>query len=376
MNEETDLDRIRALAEERLDPEARAEFCQRLIAEPALAELADEYRVVHSLTAPLEGDPPACRTTFEDLQLSSERSHWPRRVAAVAAMLFVLATATWLVRGSAEGLGNETGPVVLNAIGLEAVPSLGQPPPPPPGLADYDPRGADGVAWLDDMEAAAWLSEASGRPLLVFGRIQECVMCEALDERVFSESSVVDLAERYIPVRFYFGSLPPAEAEQLMSRGYPFLEVWDASRQPLHELSRRPEAQFFVESMREGLAAADAEGDVATWDELRGLARTFESGRSAEQRGQLSGAQDSYATLTHADSDVYRELGASGLARISADARAVLLRARDTAGSDPGAAAEVLRDAVERYAGTDYAADLRAVLQRLERSGHFPRLRS
>ena len=375
MNHQTDLDRIRELAEERLDPEARAEFCQRLLADPSLAELADEFRVVHSLSAALEQDPPACRTTFAELQLPHDRPRRPRWVAAAAGLLVLAATA-WLIRGLSSSPGAESGPVVLSAIALEAPPTLGQPALPPPGLVDYDPRGVDGVAWLDDMEAAAWLSEASGRPLLVFGRIEDCVMCEALDERVFSQSSVVDLAERYIPVRFYFGNLPEAEAEQLLARGYPFLEVWDAGRRPLYSLARRPEPEFFVESMREGLVAAEAEGELATWDELRRFARTFESGRTAEQQGQLCGAQDSYATLARADSDLYRDLGTSGLARISAEARSVLLRARETAGSDPDAAAAALRAALERYAGTDYAADLRAVLERLESSGRFPRLRS
>ena len=374
MNEPTDLDRIRALAEERLEPEARAAFCQRLTADPSLSELADEFRVVHSLTAPLEQDLPACSTTFAELQLPAGRVRWLRRVAAAAA-LFVLAASAWLAWGPAAGPGDDTAPVVLSAIKLDVVPSPG-PPPPPPGLADYDPRGVDGVAWLDDMEAAAWLSEASGRPLLVFGGLEGCVLCAALDELVFSESLVVALAERYVPVRFDLASLPQDEAARLMARGYPFLEVWDAGRQPVHALSRRPEAEFFVESMREGLAAADAEGDVATWDELRSFARAFERGRTAEQQGRLSGAEDSFATLAGADSDLYRQLGTSGLARLSAEARAVLLRARDTAGSDPDAAAEALRAALERYAGTDFAADLRAVLVRLERSGRFPRLRS
>jgi len=375
MNDSTNLDRIRALAQEDLSPAEQARLRARLQHDQELAALSREYQVVHRLTAPLLDEPPACQTTFAVLERALEAAPrtrlWPRRVAAAAAVA-LLGGVAWIAGPRAA----PAGPLTLAAIDLRAAPLPTAASEPPAGLADYDPRGPDGVAWLEDFDTASWLAEASGRPLLVFGGLPNCSMCKSLDEQVFTARSVVDLAERYVPVRFDLDALPEAEAQALMARGYPFLEVWSADREPLLPLSRRPEAEFFVESMRRGLVAADAEGVVASWDDLRSLARTFERGRSDEDQGRLAGAQDSYSTLAAGESEVYRQLGTSGLARISADARSALLRAAEAAEASPDAAADLLRRAVERYAGTEYAADLRAVLERLETSGRFPRLRS
>lgn len=375
MNEETHIDRIRALAEDRLTDAERERLLADLAADAELAALAGEFEAVRTLTAALEEEPPACGTTFGTLERklaeAPPASAWRRRVAAAAAVVAFGVTG-WLALRSEVAAE----PVVLAAIDLEpqALPEV--PPEQPAGLADYDPRGSVGVAWLDDFDTAAWLAEASGRPMLVFGGFRGCVMCKAMDEEVFNAGSVVDLAERFVPVRFDLAQLPVEEAEALMRRGYPFLEVWNPEREPLHPLSRRPDPEFFAESMRLGLAAAHAEGDVPSWDELRALARAFERGRASEDEGSLAGAEDSYSRLTAGSSKLYRQLGAVGLARISADARGALLRARDAAGANPEAAADELRRAVRRHEGTQYAADLRAVLKQLEASGRFPPLSS
>jgi len=371
MNDSTRLDRIRALAERRLSAEEDERLRRELAADPELARLAEDFGAVHAVTAVLADDGPACRTSFDDLARAAEREpvfrrRWTRRVAAAAAVA-LLAAAAWYALAPAAAPA-----VVLGAIELDAAPAPAPVPEPPPGLAHYDPRGPGGVAWLDDFQAASWLSAASGRPLLVFGEIRGCPMCAKLDVDVFTARSVVDLIERYVPVRFDLDALPREEADALMRRGYPFLEVWSDRLEPIRPLSRQPDPAFFAESMRDGLAAADAEGEVASWDELRSLARTLDRARERETAGLFAGALDGYRALAGGASEPFRRLGDCGLARIAADARGTLLHAREVARSDPGGAEEVLRRALQRYAGTDYAADLRAVLERLRDSGRFP----
>jgi hypothetical protein len=197
-------------------------------------------------------------------------------------------------------------------------------------------------------------------------------MCLVLDEEVFSAREVVDLVERYVPLRIDLGSIPREEAYALMERGYPFLEVWSPEREPLHSLSREPDAAFFVESMHAGLESVQATENAPTWENVRELARTFERARREEQAGHMAAAVKAFQDLADRDAGNFAGLGADGLRRIAFDVRDGFLDAREAARSDPELAAALLRGLLKRYAGTRYEQDLEVTLERLETDGAFP----
>jgi hypothetical protein len=377
MSGDTFLDRLRARAEGRLPPVEAQRLERELEADPRLRELAAEFEAIHSLTGAGELPVPACELTYEDLAPQLPIS-WPsarptplRRVAA-AAGIALLAGAGAFVWTSGEATA---APLVLKAIELEAeaVADAGPDPTPPPAVSlDFDPRGADGVRWIADLEDAVWLADATGRPLLVYGSIQGCILCATLDDEVFNDPQVLDLFERYVPVRIDFGEMPMAEAQALMARGYPFLEVWDVDQESCFKLSNAPDPTFFVESMHDGLEAAGATGEVPSWDTVRALCGLFSAAQEGERSGSMAAALERFRNLAGQVSDgIFAELADHGLRRIARDARERLLEARR---ASPDEARELLRDAAQRFTGTEYGADLRAVLERLERDGRFPEI--
>ena len=67
MQSVTDLDRLRAWLEGRLQGAELAALERELQRDPALAELAERLRDVFALTA-AEAEPPPCRVTFADIE--------------------------------------------------------------------------------------------------------------------------------------------------------------------------------------------------------------------------------------------------------------------------------------------------------------------
>jgi hypothetical protein len=376
MNPATILDRLHARALGRLTLAEQQELERELAADPALRALADDYALVFALTAadPARGDP---RTRFEELEprLEGARAAPLRRVAAAALVLGVAGAAFWA--GRATRSTEHDGPLYLGAIELD--PPLGilaEPADLPGAWSEYDPRGAQGVRFLQDVGEAEELAHAAGRPLLVYGSYPGCPMAAALDAKVFSDPAVIELAERTVPVRVNLADLPEAEQRSMTARGYPFLEMWRADGHTTHSLARNPDPSVFVESLHDGLARSDAEGEQRPWPELRAAAGRFAAARAAELDGRLAEAERGFQALV-ADAESPAPIAARaavGLARLGESARSTLLEARASAASDVQAARALLEHARERFAGTRFENDLAAALERLRAEGRFPAL--
>jgi hypothetical protein len=375
-HEPTFLDRLHAELEGHLSRSEREALAREIAADPARAALAESYRRVHALSAgalPPEAD---ARTTFEDLAPRLEPARRLRGVSAAAALLLVAAASFFAGRRARP----EPEPLRLGAIELEpapAVATLGElSPDVPDAWRRYDPRGPLGVSFLSDVGEAEQLARAAGRPVLVFGFYPGCPLAGALDRQVFCDEDVVELVERTVPVRVDLTQIPDEEERAWTARGYPFLEVWRPDGTPAHALARTPDARAFLESLHDGLEKSDATSEQPAWSALHASVARFEAARTSELAGELATAERTYRELVE-DAAAPEPLAArarAGLTRLADQARAQLLEACARAEQDPAAAAARLRAALERFAGTRFEADLRAVLERLERDGRCPPL--
>jgi hypothetical protein len=371
MDQHTFFDRLRARAEGRLTPDEAAALERELAADPTLERLAEDYRLVHALTG-VEPWVATSRLSLEALEGRVAPSPW-RRVAAAAGILLLGAGAFLAGRLSRSA----PAPLALTAIELDeplAVPT--GPVEVPTQWASYDPRGAEGVRFLRDRAEATALAAALGRPLLVFGSFPGCPLCAELDERVFADPAVAELAERVVPLRIDLAQLSETEQRSLTMRGYPFLEVWRADGRTAHILERRPDPELFLESLHDGLEKSDATGEQPPWDRLRLAASAFGAARAAELDGRLAEAERQYRALAEEAGTPAPivERAQAGRQRIGADARDLLLEARTRALVDVRAAEALLAGALARFEGTSYSLDLSAVLARLRREGRFPAL--
>jgi hypothetical protein len=395
MEPTTDLDRLRAWLEGRLPP-AQAERLERdLERDPRLAELLESLRDVIAVTA-LEPEPPLARTTFEMLErrIALEQTvskGWQRKAAA---MVFALAASAAVAFLFARGLGgssqesDSTEPIAqptprgasveLTAIALDDPEPSAYAPPlvAPEVLASYDPRGANGIQWLHDMDVAFAVARASQRPLLVFGSLPGCPWCAELRAKVFPEKPVLDLIDRYVPLEWDLGKLPPDELPSFMvKRGYPLFEVWTVDDEGVMNFSGRPDAPTLVEMMHQGLERANATGTVPEWDDVRGLGKRWLAAREARTAGRMAEAQSLLRDLARSDlGGPFAATSTAELAAIANDARSALLDARDTSVADPSGARANLETAADHFAGTDFEPDLRAVLAAWRPGNDFPEL--
>jgi hypothetical protein len=380
MPERTSLDRIRDDARDELSPEERELLARELAADPELAELASDFRMVHALTARDSAAGERSGTSFSTLAEALDRaphgaapSVWPRKAAAalIAASLVIAAGTAWRVWSA-----HRSAPLVLNAIDLQAAQGAQEPELAelPSEWADYDPRGERGVEWLRDVDQAALLARAVERPLLVFGFFPQCPMCKALDADVFTDTDVRELAERFVPIRFDLSQLPEAEAQVFIERGFPFLEAWCQEADRRVPLDRAIDADAFEASLREGLTSCAAPPDAPSWAEFHDLVRLFDESRMRLERGEPARADHGFRALAERSSGArfFAELAASGLRVIARDVGRRYLEARARAQSDPAAARSLLLETLELYAGTAFEPDLRATAERLERDGRFP----
>jgi hypothetical protein len=371
MHPDTPIDRLHARAEGRLAPAEEAELERELAADPALRALAEDYRFVHALTA-LEADAEHSRLAFEALSAGPGASSL-RRAAAAAAVLLLAGAAFFAGRASR---GDDT-PVYLRAIALRS-PLTASPATAdlPADWVDYDPRGGDHVRFLRDRGEAEELAAALARPLLVYGSYPGCPLCAELDRTVFSDPAVIELAERFVPVRLDLSLLPEEEQRSLTARGYPFLEVWRADGRTAHALVRRPDPRLFVESLHDGLEKSDATGEQPPWEELRAEATRFAAAETAENEGRLAEAEAGYRALASEAGvpEVVATRAQARLAGLAEKARELLLEARTTATGDVPGAVHLLERARERFLGTSFEADFETVRAALAREGRFPAL--
>ncbi|HVS18754.1 MAG TPA: hypothetical protein VMT18_09160 [Planctomycetota bacterium] len=388
MDSTSDLDRLRARLDGRLDDVERARLERELDRDPALAELAERLRDVFALTA-AEPEPPACRVTFEDLErrLAPPPRAWPRRAAAAALVVFTGALAWWAFSGGrvapatdpvVEAPAPRSAPVVRLAS-LRAEPVAREERAPawvPEVLADYDPRGPDGIAWLGDQRTAAFVSRAAQRPILLLGSLEGCPWCARMRTEVFADPEAVGLADLYVFQEWNLSELPEKESLWIREqRGYPLLEVWGLDDDMVLAFSGRPSAALFVEKMLEGLERAGVDEDAPAWDELNDWAARWLAADRARAAGRMAEAVAGWRDLVRrARGNALAEEAAAALREVDAEAQRELFAAREIAAHDPRAAELALEDALERYAGTDHASDLGAVLAALRASGAFPTL--
>lgn len=379
MNESSLLDRIRLRAQGLLAPAEAAALARELDADPAMRALADDYALVHGITA-LESAEVGARTSFEELEprlaTPGIEHRGLRRVAAAAIVLAVGAGGYWL--GSrADRSSAAARELHLVAIELDRPvvrPSLSADLP--VGWAGFQPRGESGVRFLSDLDSAKELARMSGRPLLVYGSMPGCPLCAELDRAVFADPGVVELAERTVPVRIDLAQLSGHEQRSYIVRGYPFLEVWRADGSPAHALARNPDPLTFLESLHDGLEKSDATGELLEWSALVSLGERFREARAAELDGRMGEAERGFRALA-VDARIPGEIAAratAGLQRVADDARERLLAARNMAAHDLAQAERLLAAACARFAATDYEADFAAALARLTQDGRFPAL--
>lgn len=388
MERTSDLDRLRAWLDGRLAASERARLERELDRDPELAELAERLRDVFALTA-AEVEPPPCRVTFADLErrFAPQAALWPRRAAAAALILAGGAASFWALRGGGPAPAPEptaelpaAAPVVqLATLSVAPEPEPEKPRPPawvPEVLASYDPRGPAGIAWLHDQRTATFVSRAAERPVLVLGSLPDCPWCARLRAEVFTQPGVAGLADLYVPFEWDLGELPEKELAYISERrGYPLLEVWDVQDEIVLNFSGQPDAQLFEEMLHQGLERAGAAEDVPAWEDLRDWAARWLAAERARAEGRVAEAVEGWRDLVRrAQGNAIAEEAAAALREVEAQARVLLLRARDLAAHDPQAAQRELEGALARYAGTAQAADLAAVLAAWETSGMFPTL--
>ena len=374
MNEKTLLDRLHARAQGWLTPAERAELERELAADPTLRALAEDYALVHTLTAIDPAAAASSRTSFEELEPRLAGAPVWRRVAAAAALLLAGGAGGYYAGRSGR---TPAAPLVLEAIELEAPRAIRTVCTDLPAYwSVYDPRGPLGVSFLTSVNEGEELARVAQRPLLVYGYYPGCPMAAALDAKVFTDPAVIELAERTVPVRFDLTQLPEAEQLALTSRGYPFLEVWRPDGTPSHSLARKPDPTTFVESLHDGLEKSDATGEQPPWEDVRTVAGRFAAARARERAGRLAEAEQAYAALVGDELTAapIAEHAADGLRRLSDEARDSLLEACAIAASDPVAARRLLEGALARFERTRFERDLRAALARLEQDGRFPAL--
>jgi hypothetical protein len=379
MNEPTPIDRIRLRAQGRLAPAEAQALERELAADPALRRLADDFALVHAVTA-LEAAEVGARTSFEELEPRLEgpavvRPGWRRSAAAVLA-LAAGAVGYWLGTRAGDAPA-ETSELRLVAIELDRpLMSASLTPDLPNGWAGFQPRGERGVRFLSDLGAARELAQMSGRPLLVYGSFPGCPLCAELDRTVFADPDVVDLAERTVPVRIDMAQLASHEQRSYMARGYPFLEVWRSDGRPAHPLVRVPDPLGFLESLHDGLAASDATGEPLEWSLIVALGERFQAARAAELEGRTGEAQREFRALA-LDARVPGEIAmrsSAGLQRLASEARERLLAAREVAERDLALAQRQLGEARAHFAGSTFELDFAAAAEFLARDGRFPRL--
>lgn len=393
MQPTSDLDRLRALLEGRLDDAERAALERDLARDPALAELAERLRDVFALTA-AEPEPPACRVTFEDLErrLLVAPSPWPRRAAAAALVLAAGGLAWWgLGRGDAPERGGAPPPpvaeaparieapptVVLASLRAQAVERSERAPAwVPEELVTYDPRGADGIAWLGDQRTAAFVSRAARRPILLFGSLEGCPWCARMRAEVFGERDVLGLADLYVFQEWNLSALPEKESAWVReSRGYPLFEVWSLYDERVLSFPGEHGAPAFVEHLLAGLERAGVDESAPSWADLRDWAARWRAADRARAQGRVAEAVAGWTDLARrARGNAIAEEAAAALREVEDEAQRALLDARDVAAVDPRAAEGLLEDALARFAGTPQASDLSAVLEALRSSGTFPTL--
>lgn len=386
----SDFDRLRAWAEGKLSPEQSAELECELARNGTLRKMAEDLRDVWALTAVRLGHTPSTDLTVETIfaRLAREerddatRRRW-RRVAGLAAALAAAAGIAFVIlhRGASQAHTNSAGPVVLQAIRLDDAPPASDSAVPAildqelELLADYAPVESGQIRWLDSLDAGTATARATGRPLFLFGFYPGCPWCAEMRADALSDPTVQKLFERFVPVGLDLTQIDRDTAIDLMGRGYPFLEVEDADGRILYSMHGKWDADEFRAHLERALGQESTPHATLEWDRVRELARALQVARDDERNGRMGGAFASYVQLAARGGGLALAAeGERGQRRVAQSALAVLLDARERAHLDVPAAENTLVAGVERFAGSPFARDFDAVLERLRTSRRFPEL--
>lgn len=356
----SNLERIRAYVDGTLPEAERSAFEAELRRDRELAEMTEAYGYVVRATA---DEAPVPATAFEDLPLAPRRT-WRRPVLAAAAVLLVaLGTAIFWPRSDAPPPAG----VRLAAIPLRAVDVPPPPPAVPEGLADHRTAGDDGLIWTRDLERGQAIARAAGRPVLLFIDHPTCPICAKFEAGPFRDENVERAAAAFVLVRASWNTAPQQFVEN-PNLGWPIFVLLDHEGKRIDGFKNYKSAPELARWLR---AARDAAAGFAypAWDKVRPVARLLEQAGAADP-GRA------YALLTEAAADdpggPLRDVARWRLAKMAADAHTALFAAR---AAPLAKAPKLLDDAIGKFRGTPYAADLERVRSYVTKYERFPELR-
>jgi hypothetical protein len=368
------FDRMRRFAAAEMSSEERARFEAELERDPDLARLAADFELVWSATAGALLPPFESRTRFEEIiaRVGPEESrlHRWRRRAAAAAVVLAAATMAWSV-------WRRTVVPAETVVELHAIPWPGNTSTParpasvPAVLANWSPVQDGQIRWLESLDEARAVSAAVSRPVFVYGYVEECPICQGFQRNEFQDPKIQALVEQAVPVRIDLMKLEQEEMQVLYARRYPLLEMQNERGEILHTFP----GTFADVDMRAELARAVSGLAGLNWRLVHDLATAFVNASSAEEHGRLGEASSAFEKLASTQElPQFAAAGRAGISRLSTAVRGLLETARAESTRDSRAALDRFSSAVDRFDGTPYAADLRAVLDAWSANGKFPTL--
>jgi hypothetical protein len=369
---DTWFDRQRAWIEGTMPADERVRFESEIARDPELARAADEMRLVWQATAAGLGAVPASALTIDDV-VASDVSEPPipmrwRRVAAAALLIAAACAATYAAR---RFLLTDRVPLVkLDRIPLDA----GDQVKPvvadiPAVLANWSPVENGKIHWLDSLADAREVSAVLERPIFVYGYIDGCPICAGFQANEFRDPKVQALVERSVPVAIDLLSLDEKQRNEMWNRRYPLLELQDDRG----EIVRTFGGTMAEVDMQGELASALQDVKAPKWPKVRELAAAWERAQSDEEAGKLADAAKALEKLAQQkDEPAFAVQGQAGLSDIGVLARRAIEHARQRAETDPKGARTELDSVIERFAGTPFEADLRAVAAAWRSGGPFP----
>ncbi|HUR29010.1 MAG TPA: thioredoxin family protein [Planctomycetota bacterium] len=365
------FDDLRRFSEGALSGDERLRFEARMRGDPELARMAAQFQEVWSATEVGLVSTATSRTAFKDLAPrlapASDRSPWLRRAAA-AAIFFLLATTAWLVWRQMHERADAV--VELRQIPWSEAPAILPPEVALPAvLASWSPVRDGEIQWLESLEEARAVSAAVSRPIFVFGYIAQCPICQGFQRNEFQDPAIVALVDQAVPLRIDLLQLEPEELEAISTRRYPLLEMQDDRGKILHTFS----GMFAEVDMQAELARAVAQIARPDWKIVNAAAAAFVRARAAEAGGRYGEASGSFAALAqNRELPKFAEAGSAALTRIGAAAANLLAEARASDPLEAPSARAVFDAGVERFSGTPYEAELRAVARAWSANGRVP----
>jgi hypothetical protein len=374
------LESVRGWVEGTLPAAEREAFAAAMAADRSLVDLVATYAEVHAATV---HPAPVCPVTAETLRLDDAPAPAPvlsllRRAAPIAAAVLVVAGAAFALPALLPS--DPVMPVDTSAVILRAIrPAARETPPAPPAiLSRYTPATDGRLAFLDDVAEARAAARVAGRPLLIFVSMEMCPICRDMQAHAFREEDVARAANGFVLATLSATDLDPKDP-LLEADGWPIFVTEDAAgvRRRIHGFPVQmngpmPTGTQVAEELKAAHAALpQADRAALSWDDVHALVRAL---RDADDDADPAARRRAWASV--AAKDPKGALGARARALLgedSKDARAALDAARAVARrGDVDAAVSSLDAAARRLEGTPYAADLRAVRDRVKRDGAFP----